>query len=83
MTQLTFNATNNEFLEEKLGSNSKIKLHIKLVVMCLEGLGRCSTGNLVHHGCLHLQEVSLIQVLANIFARFRNVAGVKVFRDTA
>lgn len=59
-------STNNELLEEQLGSNTKVELHIQLVVMCLERSCGGTTSDLVHHGCLDLEEVALVKVLANV-----------------
>lgn len=59
-------STNDELLQEQLGSDTKIELHVQLVVVSLERSGCSTTSDLVHHGCLNLEEVALVEVLADV-----------------
>ncbi|KAI6775311.1 hypothetical protein HG530_002069 [Fusarium avenaceum] len=61
----TVKTANHEHLKVKLGSNTHEHLHVVLVVMSGEGLGSSTTGNLVHHGSLNLNEVALVEVSAD------------------
>lgn len=58
-------ATDDQHLEVKLRGDTHVHLHIVLVVMGCEGLGCGTTGNLVHHGSLNLDEVALVKVSAD------------------
>lgn len=58
-------ATNDEHLEVELGSDTHEQLHLKLVVVSLEGASGGTTGNHVHHGSLDLDELLLAQERAD------------------
>lgn len=59
------NTSNDELLEEKLGSDTHEEIEMESVVMGDEGLGGGSSGDHVHHGGLNLQESTLVQETAN------------------
>jgi hypothetical protein len=49
-------ATDYKLLQVQLRCNAHKKLHVQLVVVCLEGTGGSATSNFVHHGCLNLNK---------------------------
>jgi|SRR5690242_5438247 len=59
-------STDDELLQEQFGSDTKVELHVQLVVVSLEWSGCSTTSDLVHHGCLNLEEVALVKVLADV-----------------
>ena len=61
----TVQTANDQHLQVQLGSDTKVQVHVQVVVMSDEGLGNGTTGDHVHHGRLDLKEVTLIEVTAN------------------
>ncbi|KAI6763412.1 hypothetical protein HG531_012800 [Fusarium graminearum] len=57
--------TDDKHLEVKLRGDTHEHGHIILVVVSGEGLGSGTTSNLVHHGSLNLDEVTLVEVFAD------------------
>ena len=74
----TLQATDNQHLEVQLRSNTHEQVHVQLIVMGDERLGRRTTGDSVHHGRLDLGEIAVIKevpdVLDNLGTGDENVA---------
>jgi hypothetical protein len=72
-------AADNQLLEVELRCYPQEQLHIELVMVRLERLGRGTTGNLVHHRSLDFQKVAVVEILADVLddpgARDECVAG--------
>ncbi|RUS17484.1 hypothetical protein BC937DRAFT_89921 [Endogone sp. FLAS-F59071] len=71
-----------EHLEEELRGDAHEKVELEIVVMCDEGFGSRAAGDLVHHGCLDLEEAEVVEkaahVIDNLGARDKLVANVVV-----
>lgn len=61
----TVETTNDQHLQVQLGSDTKVQIHVQVIVMGDEGLGNGTTWDHVHHGRLNLKEVTLIKITAN------------------
>jgi hypothetical protein len=59
-------AADDQLLEVQLRCYPHVQLHVELVVVRLERPGGSSSGDLVHHGRLHLQEVAVVEVFADV-----------------
>lgn len=59
-------STNDKLLQEQFRGDTEEELHVQLVVVSLEWSGSSTTSDLVHHGCLDLEEVALVEVLAHV-----------------
>ena len=53
--------TNHQHLVVQLRGHSHEEVHIKVIVVCDEGLGRGTTRDHVHKGSLHLKETQAIK----------------------
>lgn len=62
----TLETTDDQLLEEQLGGDTHVQLHIEVIVVCLEGLGGSTTSDGVHHGSLDLDEVTRVEVVADV-----------------
>lgn len=72
-------STDDQLLEVQLGSDTHVQLHLEIVVVGEERSGSGSTGNHVHHWRFNLQELEVVEVLANelhhLGARLEDLAG--------
>ena len=59
-------ATDDKHLEVQLGRNAHVHLHVVLVVVSLERLGRRATGDGVEDGGLDLNEVAVLEKAADV-----------------
>jgi len=56
----------DEHLEVQLGRDTHVQVHVELVVVRDERLGRRTAGDGVHHGRLDLDEVAAVEEAANV-----------------
>lgn len=59
----------------ELRGHSHEEVHIKVIVVCDEGLGRGTTRDHVHEGCLHLKETQAIKKPSHVRDDFGSVCG--------
>ena len=57
--------THNQHLQIQLRRNTHEQIHIQIIMMRDERLSRRTPRNLIHHRCLHFQEVHLVEVRAH------------------
>ena len=63
---LPINATDDQHLVIQLRGHTHVQVHVQVVVVGHEGLGRGATGNHVHHRRLYLQEAHLVEETAHV-----------------
>ena len=61
-----FQASDNQHLKIELWRNTHEKIHVQVIVMCYEWLCRGTSGDSIHHRCLHFHKVSLVKVSADV-----------------
>jgi hypothetical protein len=64
--EYSFQPADDQLLQKQLRSDSHIKFHIEIVMICSKGLGSGSSRDHIHHWGFNFNEVQIIQVATDV-----------------